>query len=379
MEAKKLEYRWSSLKEKTAPYVLLSPFLFGFIIFFSYAFIRSLYFSFTDYDLFSMPDWVGINNYINLFKERLFTRALQNSLTFAIIVTTLQTIFALLLAVAMNQKIKGIRFFRTAYYMPSVTSSIVITLIFMWMFQKKGVINYLLTLLRQYGLMMGVFLALLIGIQFILVVIEKLRGRPVEYLEPSYIVISIILASIITYVLKDFGIITTTETKAVDILWLSTREKVPFWAGPLAFPRPLGAIMILNIWTTVPTFMILYLAGLQGIPKVLYEAAEVDGAKGWQKLWYITIPQLKHITFLIVTLGLIGTLQMFDQVKIIGSQAPLESVITLAYYVYDSAFPGASAPRIGMASAAAIILAVLTLTIVLIQKIFSGEGKDLRD
>jgi len=371
--------RWSSLKEKTAPYVLLSPFLFGFIIFFSYAFIRSLYFSFTDYDLFSIPNWVGIDNYINLFKERLFTRALKNSLTFSIIVTTLQTIFALLLAVAMNQKIKGIRFFRTAYYMPSVTSSIVITLIFMWMFQRKGVINYLLTLLRQYGLMIGVFLALLIGIQFILVATEKLRGRPVEYLEPSYIIISILLASIITYILKDFGIIKLAEVKAVDIFWLNTREEVPFWAGPFAFPRPLGAIMILNIWTTVPTFMILYLAGLQGIPKALYEAAEVDGAKGWQKFWYITVPQLKHITFLVVTLGLIGTLQMFDQVKIIGSQAPLESTITLAYYVYDSAFPGASAPEVGMASAAAVILAVLTLTIVLIQKKFSGEGRDLRD
>ncbi len=370
---------WSSLNEKTAPYVLLSPFLFGFIIFFSYAFIRSLYFSFTDYDLFSMPDWVGINNYINLFKEHLFTRALKNSLTFAIIVTTLQTIFALLLAVAMNQKIKGIRFFRTAYYMPSITSSIVITLIFMWMFQRKGVINYLLTLIRQHGLMIGVFLTLLVGIQFLLVFTEKLRGRPVEYLEPSYIIISIILASIITYVLKDFGIIKLAEVKVVDIFWLNTREKVPSWAGPLAFPRPLGAIMILNIWTTVPTFMILYLAGLQGIPKALYEAAEVDGAKGWQKLWYITIPQLKHITFLIVTLGLIGTLQMFDQVKIIGGQAPLESTITLAYYVYHSAFPGASAPRIGMASAAAVILALLTLTVVLIQKKFSGEGRDLRD
>jgi len=353
--------RWSSLKEKTAPYVFLSPFLFGFIIFFSYAFIRSLYFSFTDYDLFSIPNWVGINNYLNLFKERLFTRALINSLTFSIIVTTLQTIFALLLAVAMNQKIKGIRFFRTAYYMPSVTSSIVITLIFMWMFQRKGVINYLLTLLRQYGLTIGVFLTLLAGIQLLLVVTEKIKGRPVEYLEPSYIIVSIILASIITYLLKDFGIIKLAEVKAVDIFWLNTREKVPFWAGPFA------------------TFMILYLAGLQGIPKVLYEAAEVDGAKGWQKFWYITVPQLKHITFLVVTLGLIGTLQMFDQVKIIGSQAPLESVITLAYYVYDSAFPGASAPKIGMASAAAIVLAVLTLTIVLIQKIFSGEGKDLRD
>jgi len=371
--------KWSSLKEKTAPYVLLSPFLFGFIIFFSYAFIRSLYFSFTDYDLFSIPNWVGITNYINLFKEHLFTRALKNSLTFAIIVTTLQTIFALLLAVVMNQKIRGIKYFRIAYYMPSVTSSIVITLIFIWMFQRKGVINYLLTLLHQYGLTIGIFLTLLVGIQLLLVVTEKLRGRPVEYFEPSYVILSIIFAALITYLLKDFNIITTAEAKAVDIFWLSTREKVPFWAGPFAFPRPLGAIMILNIWTTTPTFMILYLAGLQDIPQALYEAAEVDGAKGWQKFWYITVPQLKHITFLIVTLGLIGTLQMFDQVKIIGGQAPLESTITLAYYVYQSAFPGASAPKIGMAAAAAIILAVLTLIVVFIQKMFSGEGRGLRD
>ncbi|HBY57017.1 MAG TPA: sugar ABC transporter permease [Candidatus Atribacteria bacterium] len=374
-----MENKWSSLKEKTAPYILLSPFLFGFIIFFGYAFIRSLYFSFTDYDLFSIPNWVGIKNYINLFKEHLFATALRNSLTFAIIVTTLQTIFALLLAVVMNQKIRGIRYFRAAYYMPSVTSSIVITLIFMWMFQRQGVINYLLTIFRRYGLIIGVFLTFLVGIQLLLVVREKLRSRPVEYFEPGYIILSIILAAIITYVLKDFGIIKPIEAKAVDIFWLNTREKVPFWGGPFAFPRPLGAIMILNIWTTTPTFMILYLAGLQDIPRVLYEAADVDGATGLQKLWYITVPQLKHITFLVVTLGLIGTLQMFDQVKIIGNQAPLESTITLAYYVYQSAFPGASAPKVGMASAAAIILAVLTLTVVLIQKIFSGEGRELRD
>jgi len=110
----------------------------------------------------------------------------------------------------------------------------------MWMFQRRGVINYLLTLLRQHGLTIGVFLTLLTGIQLLLVVTEKIRGRPVEYLEPSYIVISIIFAFIVTYVLKDFGIIKLAEVKAVDIFWLNTREKVPSWAGPLAFPRPLG-------------------------------------------------------------------------------------------------------------------------------------------
>lgn len=364
------------LGEKLAPYVLLTPFLFGFIVFFMYAFIRAFYFSFTNYDLFSSPDWIGIKNYIALFREYLFGIALKNSLTFAIIVTTMQTIFALILAVVMNQKIRGIKFIRAAYYMPSVTSSVVITLIFIWMFQRKGVINYLLTVFQQYRLLISVFLVLIIGIQLLLVVKEKWKGRPVSYFEPSYIVLSIIFASIITYLLKDFGIITLAEIKAVDTIWLNTRETVPSWAGRLAFPRPLGAIMMLNIWTTAPTFMLLYLAGLQDIPRELYEAAEVDGAKGWQKFWYITVPQLKHITFLVVTMGLIGTLQMFDQVAIIGFQAPLESTITLAYYVYQSAFPSSAKPEAGMASAAAIVLAVLTLIIVLIQKRFTGEGRD---
>ena len=81
--------------------------------------------------------------------------------------------------------------------------------------------------------------------------------------------------------------------------------------------------MMLNTWTTAPTFMLLYLAGLQDIPRELYEAAAVDGANRWQQFRYVTVPQLKHITFLVMALGLIGTLQMFDQVAIIGSAAPL--------------------------------------------------------
>lgn len=151
---------------------------------------------------------------------------------------------------------------------------------------------------------------------------------------------------------------------------------IPAWAGPFAFPRPLAAIMLLNIWTTVPTMMILYLAGLQDIPGALYEAAEVDGATTWQKFWKITVPQLKHITFLVMTMGFIGTLQMFDQVAIIGGQAPLESTVTLAYYVYVNMFPSSARPAVGLASAAAMILAILTLIFVYLQRRITGEGRE---
>ncbi|MCK4258231.1 MAG: sugar ABC transporter permease [Halanaerobiales bacterium] len=358
--------KWS---EKFAPYVLLSPFLFVLIVFFGYAFIRVLYFSFTEYNLFSSPTWVGLKNYIELFQELRFGRALKNSLTFAIIVTTVQTFFALILAVALNQKIKGIKFFRAAYYMPSVTSSVVITLIFMWFFQKKGLINYLLTVTKEYLPCLLTFFLIAIGLQTFFVLYEKLKKRPVSIFEPCYLVLSLFAGGLISFLLTKIGIIhPLEEVKAVNTIWMNTRQNVATWAGPFSFSRPLASIMMLNIWTTAPTFMLLYLAGLQDIPKELYEAAEVDGATKWHTFWYITVPQLRNITFLIVTMGLIGTLQMFDQVAIIGDQVPLNSVITLAYYVYVNIFPSSATPKVGLASAAAIFLAVFTLIIVFIQK-----------
>src|SRR5690554_1088887 len=128
-------------QEAAWSYLFLSPFLFTLGVFFIYAFTRTLYFSFTDYDLFAAPQWVGLENYRQLFGDRLFLTALRNTVLFSTIVTLGQTVLALILAVALNQKIRGITFFRALYYMPSITSSVVITLIFMWLFQRAGAIN----------------------------------------------------------------------------------------------------------------------------------------------------------------------------------------------------------------------------------------------
>lgn len=358
-----------NLGEKAAPYVLLAPFLFTLIIFFGYALVRVTYFSFTDYDLFSAPRWVWFKNYINLFKEVQFMRALKNSLSFAIIVTSCQTCIALLLAVTLNQKMKGIKFFRAAYYMPSVTSSVVITLIFMWVFQKRGFINFLIFKMQEYSRVLLLFVVLAASMHILLVLSEKFRKRPVSAFEPCFLVLSFMVAGGLTFIATKIGLVNMlTDVKPVETVWLNTRQNVVNWAGPFAFSRPLFSIMLLNIWTTAPTFMLLYLAGLQDIPRDVYEAAHVDGASPWHTFWYITVPQLSNITFLVVTMGLIGTLQMFDQVAIVGNQAPLDSTITLAYYVYISIFPSSAAPNVGLGSAAAIFLSCLTLIIVLIQK-----------
>lgn len=359
-----------------AAYLFLAPFLITLGIFFLYATVRAIYFSFTDYNLFNEPTWVGMRNYINLFREENFIVALRNTLIFAAVVTSVQTFGALVMAAALNVKIRGLNFFRAAYYMPSVTSSVVITLIFLWMYQRQGVFNFLATQFKIYAPFLLVFLAILIVAQIIQVLFERYRGLPARWLDPALFVISLLVALVGTWGLSFSGIIAPLEVAPVDFVWLQTRQEVPS-AFPffLRAPVPLIAIMIQNIFTTIPTFMLMFLAALQDVPKSQYEASALDGATPVQQFFYITIPAVQPVTFLVVTLGLIGTLQMFDQVAIFGNAVPLRSVITLAYFVYNRMFPGAQLPEVGFASAAAMFLAVLTLLIVLLQRRFiRSEG-----
>lgn len=99
-------------------FFLLLPFLFTLGVFFLYAFLRAVAFSFTDYNLFNPPRWVGFVNYLRLFQDPLFLTALKHSLAYSLIVTSLQTVLALLLALALNRALMGITFFRTVYYLP---------------------------------------------------------------------------------------------------------------------------------------------------------------------------------------------------------------------------------------------------------------------
>ena len=235
--------RWLKWREKSAPYVLMAPFLFALIVFFGYALVRALYFSFMSYNLFAPPSWIGIKNYLNLFRDVTFGRALQNSLSFMVLVTLGQTALALLLAVMVNQKLKGIKFFRAVYFVPSIASSVVVTLIFMWFFQRQGLMNYILTWLKSNAPLLLIFITTAAGCQALLVLKEKRRQLPVSVFEPSYLVLSLFLAGMLTFVLRELQVVSALKgTPPVDTIWLNTRKTVPGWAGPLAIPIPLGAI-----------------------------------------------------------------------------------------------------------------------------------------
>lgn len=356
------------LRQQIYGWLLAGPFILTLVVFFLYALVRTVYFSFTEYDLFTDAVWVGLANFKALLTDELFLLSLSNTIFFSLIVTTVQTVLALGLAILVNSKIRAKSFFRTAFYLPSILSSAAVTLIFIWFYQKNGYLNGFVTDVLNHFPYLSCFALIAIAIQFILVTKDKIKGLPISWFDPAWAILSCLLAAVATFILSGLGYIESTE-KIVEINWLNTQDNI----GPM--PLTLWAIVIQNIYTTIPTFMLLFLAGLQGIPSELYEAAHIDGAKKWQQHWNITIPQLAPVTFVVVTFSIIGTLQMFDQVALLGAAAPLESRITLAYYVYHNAFPPGSTPQIGMASAAALVLAFITLAVVYLQKIFGVKEK----
>lgn len=348
-------------------YLFLAPFLLTVLVFFFYAFARAVYYSFTDYNLFNTPHVIGLKPYADVLGDSLFRRALANTLVFSITVTILQTVGSLLMAVALNNKIKGQAFFRSAWYMPSVTSSVVITLIFLWLFQRRGVANYVITQVQAFGPLILTFAGVLVAAQVVQVLLERARHLPARWLDPALAAVSALIAVAVTAGLNAAGVVHARDVTPVDLQYFSDS-----WlsiGGARVLSLPMLVVIVMNTFTTIPTLMLFFLAGLQNIPGTLYEAADIDGATPAQKLLSVTVPMLRPVTFYVLTVSLIGTMQMFDQVAVIGSAAPQETLITMAYYVYTNTFKSGAAP-VNMAAAAAIILALIILLMVAVQRRF---------
>jgi len=240
--------------------------------------------------------FIGFRNFTRLVEDERVWIALRNTAEYVAIVVPTQTILALVLAVTLNSGVRGKNWWRILYFLPTVTSSAVLTLIFMWIYNTDGLLND--------------FLAF-VGL-------------------PTY-----------------------------------------NWLGDPAVA--LKGIMIMNIWSTAPFYMVIYLAALQDIPQALYEAAEIDGANGWQKFIYVTIPLLQPVTFFVVAVGVIGTFQLFDQSYIFsgGTGGPNNATLTLVLLIYQAVFRNL---QMGYAAAIAFLLAAVIIVITLIQRrIFGGE------
>lgn len=140
--------------------------------------------------------------------------------------------------------------------------------------------------------------------------------------------------------------------------WLSSKD----WA--------MTAVIVMSVWKSIGYYMIIFLAGLQGIPDYLYEASRIDGANKVQQFFKITIPSLSPTIFFSTIIGIIGSFKVFDQVYMLTEGGPGRATNVLAYTVYMEAF---TRHRLGYASAVAYILFIMILIVTVIQ--FRGQKK----
>lgn len=270
--------RLSRVQKRNLFYGLLfvSPWIIGFLWLTVYPMVASLYYAFTDYNLIKAPQWLGTANFQELFRDELFWTALYNTFYLTVVGLPVGTMFAIALAVLLNQKIRGLAFYRTIYYVPSVVPIVATSIVWMWLLNPAyGPIN---TLLGWFGIM-----------------------------GPNW--------------LRD-----------------------TFWAKP--------ALVLTGLWGVGPS-VVIYLAALQEVPKQLLEAAELDGAGSWHRLFRITLPMISPAIFFNVIMGVIGSFQVFAQPFIMTGGGPVNSTLVYALYLFRNAF---SYFKMGYASALAWVL-----------------------
>lgn len=276
-------------------YLLIAPYYVFFIVFIIVPILMNIVLSFSNYDFIDIS-FIGIDNYVRLFKDSLFVLALKNTLIFTVFQLLLSMSLGLVLAVLLNNKLMGIRFFRTGFFTPHVTSMVAVSMIWLWMYEPShGMFNQML--------------------------------------------------------------------EAVGI-------KAQKWLYDPSLA--MGSIIFMSVWKSIGYNIVIYLAGLQSIPKNMYEAADVDGANALQKFIHITIPMLQPVTFFLLVTGFINNFNVFEQIQVMTKGGPLNSTTTVVHQIYLRAF---SEFQMGYAAAMSIMLLIFVACITALNFRFS-KGHD---
>lgn len=275
--------------------------------------------------------WTGFANYKALLTEPGLPQtdlgeSVRNTFYYVLFVVPIQTILALVLAVVVSRKRLFARgFFRTAYYFPSITSSTAIAVVFAFLFSGTGTVNAVLGFIGVHG--------------------------PNWFSDPSGLIQDLLGA-----VGVRTGPAVLVHHGLLGISWWQ------WLAGPSV---AMCALIILAIWTTSGTFMLIFLPALYNISGEVEEAAQVDGASPWRQFWKLTVPLVRPTMFLVLTLGLIGTWQVFDSVWIISQGNPAGTTLTPAFLAYQTSF---SDQQWGQGAAIAFLLFGLIIVLVGLQR-----------
>jgi putative chitobiose transport system permease protein len=277
----------TSFRQSLSAYLFLAPALVLFAVFSFWPVGYGSYLAFTDYSLIKPSHWVGLDNFRYIFGNEMFVTGLKNSLLFLLIVPVIQ-VGAITLAVLVNNNLPGIRLFRTAFYIPVITTISVVGIMWGFMFHEQGTLNYVLTQLR-------------------------IVNQPVG--------------------------------------WLSDDSIALF------------SVMFVTVWRGLGWYMVMYLAGLQGIPAEMQEAAILDGANRWQRFWKITVPMLRPTIMVCSIMSVLAALKAYQEVLVLTQGGPLNSTFTALYYAYDQGLKHLKLPR-GLA--ASFVVSICCIGIMLL-------------
>lgn len=278
--------------------VFAAPALLGFVLFYLVPTVRGIYLSFTEYDLFSSPVWVGLENYVKIFQDKLFWNAMGVTTEYVLLNIGFQTVIALGLALLMYHVTRS-TLIRGILLMPYLVANVVVALLWFWMLDYQiGIVNEILQ-------------------------------------------------------------------------WVGLPRVAFFGNGQWAIPT----IAFVNVWRNMGYTALLLFAGLQAIPKHVYEVAALDGANRWKTFWKITIPLLRPVLLLVLVVTITGSFQIFDTVAVTTKGGPVNATRVIQYFIYQKAF---SDQEFGYASALSVILFVILAIIAFLQmKILRGNENDL--
>ncbi|HEV2126087.1 MAG TPA: sugar ABC transporter permease [Chloroflexota bacterium] len=287
---------WTPLRRIEALWALffISPALLGLLAFTIIPVIASLLLSFVNWNMIREPEFIGLDNYAHALSDATFWKVMFNTTYYTLGTVPTGIALSLALAVMLNQKLRGVTFLRTLYFLPVVSSTVAVALVWRTLYNPDwGIINYALSSI----------------------------GIP-------------------------------------PIGWLTTTT----WAMP--------AVILMSVWKGLGYNMVIFLAGMQGIPRHLYDAAAVDGATAWQRFWHITLPLLSPTTFFVTVISVIGSFQVFQQVYVMTSGGPAKATSTIVFYLYEQAFLEF---KMGYASALAWLLFAVIFIFTLIQFRYQRE------
>jgi multiple sugar transport system permease protein len=274
-------------------YLFISPFILGVMLWVVYPAGMAAWLAFQKWDLITPPKFVGLANFKTMFADPLFWQSLKVTFTFTFISVPLSLTFSFLLALLINTKVKGLAFFRTAFYLPAIIPAVASAVLFAWIFNTDfGLLNA--------GLNM-------------------------------------------------FGI--------DKIAWLQQPEYA------------LPALILMSLWGVGAT-MIIFLAGLQGIDDVYYEAAKIDGAGSFHQLLHITIPMMSSVIFFNLILGVINSFQVFTAGYLITNGGPQNSTLFFVLHLYNVGFR-----YLKMGYAASLSWVLFFIILVFTGIIFATVGK----